>query len=82
VEAYHRPQERDTKDLSLDNDVKRDRERATEAPEHALTTVQTQEAFSAREFRSNQVDVAFEPEESDLNGEVHLAYIPGRTAKH
>jgi hypothetical protein len=41
VEAYQRPQEGDTKDLSLDDDVKRDRERATEAPEHVLTTAQT-----------------------------------------
>jgi hypothetical protein len=43
------------------------------------TTVRTQEAFSATESGSNQVDVAFEAEESDWNSEVHLAYIPDRT---
>jgi hypothetical protein len=68
-----------SKKPSLDDDATRNRERATEVPEHELTTTQTREAFSDREFRSNQVDVAFEPEESDWNGEVHLAYIPGRT---
>jgi hypothetical protein len=53
-----------------------------EAPEYALRTAQAQEAFSAREFRSNSVDVALEPKESDLNGEVHLANIPCQTAEH
>jgi predicted chitinase len=64
---------------SLDDDVTRVCERAVEAPEHVQTTAQTQEFFSARDVGSNQVDVAFEPEESDWNGKVHLGYIPSRT---
>jgi hypothetical protein len=66
---------------SLDDDAMRVRERAVEAPEHVQTTAQTQKQnVSCREFRSsNQVDVAFVPEESDRNDEVHLGYIPGRT---
>jgi hypothetical protein len=64
---------------SLDDDTTRVRERAVDVPEHVQTTVQTQEDFSAREIRGNHVDVAFEPEESDWNGEVHLGYIPCRT---
>ena len=47
---------------SLDDDTTRDRERAVEALEHVQTTAQTQ---VDREFRSNEVDVAFEPEESE-----------------
>jgi hypothetical protein len=66
---------------SLDDDAMRVRERAVEAPEHVQTTAQTQKQnVSCREFRSsNQVDVAFIPEESDWNDEVQLGYIPGRT---
>jgi hypothetical protein len=50
-----------------------------EASEHVLTIAETRDAFSAREIHSNQVNVNFEAEETDWNGEVHLAYIPGRT---
>jgi hypothetical protein len=50
-----------------------------EAAEHVQTTAETQEDVSARDTRSNEVEVALEPEESDRNWEVHLAYIPGRT---
>ncbi len=53
-----------------------------EAPEHVRTAARTQEDGSARETGSNQVDIAFVPEESEesyWNGEVHLGYIPGRT---
>jgi hypothetical protein len=64
---------------SLDDDATRVHMRAAEAPEHTQTTAQTQEDFSAREIRGNHVSVAFEPEESDWNGEVHLDCIPGRT---
>jgi hypothetical protein len=64
---------------SLDEDATCLRGRAVEAPEHVLATGQTQEDLSARDVGSNQVDVAFEPEGSDWNGEVRLAYIPGRT---
>jgi hypothetical protein len=67
------------KKSSLDDDATCVRERAVEAPEHVQTTAQTQRDFSGRDIRSNQVDVAFVPEESDCNGEVHLGYIPGRT---
>jgi hypothetical protein len=52
-----------------------------EEPEYAQTTAQTQNDFSGREIRSNQVNVACVPEESDWSGEVHLGYIPGRTEK-
>jgi hypothetical protein len=64
---------------SVDDDATRVRERAVEASEHVQATAQTQKDFSGRESRSNSVDVAFVPEESDCNGEVHLGYIPGRT---
>jgi hypothetical protein len=64
---------------NLDDDGTRVRERAVEAPDHAETTTQTQEDFSGREICNNQVDVTLDPDESGLNGEVHLAYIPGRT---
>jgi hypothetical protein len=64
---------------SLDGDATRVRERAVDAPEHVQTTAHTQEDLSAREIRSNQNDVAFEPEEHDWNGEVYLGYIPCRT---
>jgi hypothetical protein len=47
----------------------------------AYATAQPQEDYSSREIRSNQVDAAFEPEESDWNGEVDLGIIPGRTYK-
>jgi hypothetical protein len=70
---------RTPKKPSLDDDPTPVSERAVEASEHVLTTAQTPEEFSAREIHSNQVDVAFEPEESVWNGEVPLAYIPGRT---
>jgi hypothetical protein len=63
----------------LDGDATRDRERADESPEHMQRTAQTQDNFSGREIRRNRVDVSFEPEESDWNGEVPFAYIPGRT---
>jgi hypothetical protein len=43
------------------------------------TIARTQKEFSVRDIRSNQADVAFESKESDWNGEIHLAYIPGRT---
>jgi hypothetical protein len=43
------------------------------------TTSETQDFFSGRDIRSHEVGVAFEPEESGRDGEVHLAYIPGRT---
>ena len=68
-----------TKKVNLDADAPRARERAVEVPEHVQTTVQTQEDISARDIGSNQVDVAFEPEESDWNGEFHLAFILGQT---
>jgi hypothetical protein len=60
---------------SLDDYARPARERAVEAAEHVQTAAGTQEDVSARDIRSNEVDVAFEPEESDS----HLAYIPGRT---
>jgi hypothetical protein len=47
--------------------------------EHVQATAQTREDFSTREIRGNHINVTFEPEESDWNGEVHLAYISGRT---
>jgi hypothetical protein len=50
------------------------------APEHGQTTAQTQKDCSGRNIpSSNQVDVAFVPEESDWSDEGHLGYIPGRT---
>jgi hypothetical protein len=64
---------------SVDNNATCVRERAVEASEHVQATAQTQKDFSGRESRSNSVDVAFVPEESDWNDEVHLGYIPGRT---
>ena len=67
------------KKSSLDDDATRVRERAVEAPEHVQTTAQPQKDCGGREIRSNQVDVAYVPEESDRNGEVHLGYIPCRT---
>jgi hypothetical protein len=60
---------------SLDDGATCSRERAVEPPEFMQ---QTQEDFSRRDIGSNQVDVAFVPGESDWNGEVHLACIPGR----
>jgi hypothetical protein len=66
---------------SLDDDATRIRERAVVAPEHVETTAQTQEDFSTGELCRNQVEVAFESEESDWNGEDDLAYIPGQTAE-
>jgi hypothetical protein len=42
------------------------------------TRAQTLEDFSGREMHNNQVDAALEP---DWNGEVHVGYIPGRTAE-
>ncbi len=65
---------------SLDDDATRVRERAVEGSEHVQTTAETQENFSSREISSNRTGVAFEPEDSDWNCEVHLGYIPGRTA--
>jgi hypothetical protein len=58
-------------------------ERAVEAPEpeQVQTLAQIQGDFSVRDICSNQVDVAAKPEESDWNGEGHLAYIPGETAE-
>lgn len=53
------------------------RERAVEVPERVHTTAQTQEDLSCSDIGSNQVGVAFEPEESGWN-EVHLAYNPSR----
>jgi hypothetical protein len=48
--------------------------------QHVQTTAaQIQRDFSSRNIRSNQLDVAFVPEEPDWNDEVHLGYIPGRT---
>jgi hypothetical protein len=67
------------KKSSLDDNATCARERAVEAPEHAQITAQTKEDFSTREIRSNQVDVIFEPQESDWNGNGYLTYIPGRT---
>jgi hypothetical protein len=67
------------KKRSLDDDTTHVREKAVEAAEHVQTTAETQEDVSARDTRSNEVEVALEPEESDRNWEVHLAYIPGRT---
>jgi hypothetical protein len=64
---------------SLDDDATRVRESTVDAPGHVQTTAHTQEDLSAREIRSNQNDVAFEPEEHDWNGEVYLGYIPCRT---
>ena len=61
------------KKLSIEDDATRFREKAVDAAEHVQTTAETQEDVS------NEVDVAFEPEESDRNGDIHLAYIPGRT---
>ena len=64
----------------LDNDATRVLERAMDAPEHVRTTAQPQKDFSGRQICSDsQLDVASVSEESDWNGEVHLAYIPGRT---
>jgi hypothetical protein len=65
------------KKASLDADATRVHERTVESLEHTQRTAQTQEYFSGREIRSDQV--SFEAEESDWNDEVHLAYIPGRT---
>jgi hypothetical protein len=59
---------------SLDDDATLVRVRAVEAPEHVQTIAQIQ-------IHSNEADVAFEPEESDWNGEVPLAYIPGESAE-
>jgi hypothetical protein len=68
---------------SLDDDSTCVRERLMEAlapvQRIAHATAQPQEDFSGREIRSNQVNIAFAPAESDWNGEVHLGYIPGRT---
>jgi hypothetical protein len=64
-----------------DDDATRLRETAVAAPDHVQTVAQTQEHISAREICNNKADVAFEHEESDLNGEVHLPYIPGRTVE-
>jgi hypothetical protein len=50
---------------SLDADETRVRERTVESLEHTQTTAQTQEDFSGREIRKDQVDVSFEAEESN-----------------
>jgi hypothetical protein len=63
----------------LDDHATRVHDRTGEAPEHVQTTAQTQEDSSGSEICSNQDDITFEPEDFDWNGEVHLAYIPGRT---
>jgi hypothetical protein len=63
----------------LDDYARRARERAVEVEEHVQTSAENQEDVSARGIRSNQIEIALEPEESDRNGEVHLAYISGRT---
>jgi uncharacterized protein YicC (UPF0701 family) len=77
MEAFPRHREGKPKKSSLDDNAKRVRETAVEARERVPTAAQP----SAREIHRNQVDVAFEPEESDLNGEVHLACILGQTAE-
>jgi hypothetical protein len=46
----------------VDDDATCVRERAVEAPERVQTTAQTQKDFSSGEIRSNQVNVACEPE--------------------
>jgi hypothetical protein len=70
------------KNLSLDDDATRVRVKAVEAPEQQMQTIaQTPEGFICREIHRKQVDVAFDPEESDWNGEVSLAYIPCETAE-
>jgi hypothetical protein len=52
---------------------------AVEAPEHVQTTAQTQEEVSARDIRSDEGDVAAEPEECVSIGEIYLAYVPWKT---
>jgi hypothetical protein len=54
------------KNPSIDEDAMRACEMTVEAPEHAT---------------AHQVDFAFIPEMFDRNGEIHLDFIPGRTAK-
>jgi hypothetical protein len=66
------------KKTKLVNDATRGR---VDAPEHVQTSAQTQEAFSIRDIGSNEVNVAFEPEEADRNDEVPLGYIPCGTAE-
>jgi hypothetical protein len=68
---------------SPDDDATRVREGTVEGPDQVETTAhtaQTQEDLSARELCNNQGDVALKHEEPEWNAEVHLAYIPGRTA--
>jgi hypothetical protein len=49
---------------------------AVEAPEHVQATAQTQEEVSARDIRSDEGDVAAEPEDYVSIGEIYLAYVP------
>jgi hypothetical protein len=64
------------KEASIDDNATYVRERIVEELQHVQTTAaEIQRDFSGRNIRSNQLDVAFVPEESDWNDEVHLGLM-------